>query len=159
MGVSMGLATLIVTNGKVLTMDEARPRAEAVALQGERVLAVGTTDEIAALAGAGCRVIDAGGATVLPGLIESHLHLFMGGNELGHLQLLHVQGAEALRQALGAFAAANPDAPMLMGQGCDYAILGRALTRHDLDAIIPDRPVLFTAADHHTAALERFLRW
>ena len=151
MGVSMGLATLIVTNGKVLTMDEARPRAEAVALQGERVLAVGTTDEIAALAGAGCRVIDAGGATVLPGLIESHLHLFMGGNELGHLQLLHVQGAEALRQALGAFAAANPDAPMLMGQGCDYAILGRALTRHDLDAIIPDRPVLFTAADHHTA--------
>ena len=150
-GVGMGLATLIVINGKVLTMDDAQPRAEAVALNGERILAVGATAEIAAMAGAGCRVIDAGGATVLPGLIESHLHLFMGGNELGHLQLLHVQGEAALRRALTEFAAANPDAPMLMGQGCDYAIYDRALTRHDLDAIVPDRPVLFTAADHHTA--------
>lgn len=147
----MGSATLIVINGRVLTMDDTAPRAEAVALRGERILALGSNAAMLALAGGGCRVIDARGATVLPGFIESHLHLFMGGNELAHLQLLGVHGEAALAQALGDFAAAHPEARMLLGQGCDYAILDRALTRHDIDAIVADRPVLFTAADHHTA--------
>jgi len=153
------LAGVIITNARVLTMDPAKPRAQAVALAGERILAVGARDAVEALAGPGCRIIDAGGATVLPGLIESHLHLFMAGAELAHLQLLGVKGAEALRDAITTYARAHPDLPVIMGQGCDYAILDRALTRHDLDAIIPDRPVLLIAADHHTgwantAALE-----
>ena len=152
-------ADLIITNGRVLTMDRNNPRAEAVALAGDRILAVGTADQIAALAGADCRIIDAKGATVLPGLIESHLHLFMGGAELAHLQLLGVRGPEALGRAIRDYAAANPDRPVVMGQGCDYDVYDRALTRHDLDAILPDRPVLLLAADHHTgwantAALE-----
>ncbi|KPQ08463.1 MAG: putative metal-dependent hydrolase with the TIM-barrel fold [Rhodobacteraceae bacterium HLUCCA12] len=152
-------ADVIVTNAKVLTMDPANPRAEAVALAGERILAVGARDAVESLAARGCRIIDAGGATVLPGFIESHLHLFMGGAELAHLQLLGVHGAEALERAIHAYARANPDLPLIMGQGCDYAILDRALTRHDLDAILPDRPILLIAADHHTgwantAALE-----
>ena len=152
-------ADLIITNGRVLTMDRNNPRAQAVALDGDRILAVGTTDQIAALAGPHCRIIDAKGATVLPGLIESHLHLFMGGSELAHLQLLGVRGPEALGSAIRDYAAANPDRPVVMGQGCDYDIYGRSLTRHDLDAILPDRPVLLLAADHHTgwantAALE-----
>lgn len=146
-----GTAELVVLNGRVLTMDPARPRAEAVALAGGRVLAVGAGAEIAPLTGAGTRVIDAAGATVLPGFIESHLHLFMGGGELAHLPLLGVSGGAALTAALGAFAAANPRAPVLMGQGCDYAILDRGLTRRDLDAIVADRPVCLIAADHHTA--------
>lgn len=147
----MGLATLIVTNGRVLTMDDDQPRAEAVALQGERVLAVGDTDDLLALAGPGCRILDARGATVLPGLIESHLHLFLGGNELAHLQLLGVSGIEALTRALRDFAQQHPERAVIVGQGCDYDILGRSLTRHDLDAILPDRPVCLVAADHHTA--------
>ena len=147
----MALATLIITNGRVLTMDKRHPRAEAVALQGDQIMAVGDNASIAALAGPGCRMIDAGGATVLPGFVESHLHLFMAGNELAHLQLLGVEGPEALGAALSAYAAANPDVPVIRGQGCDYAIYGRSLTRHDLDAIVADRPVLLSAADHHTA--------
>lgn len=145
-----GTAELVVLNGRVLTMDPAHPRAEAVALAGGKVLAVGGAAAIRALAGPGTRVIDAQGATVLPGFIESHLHLFMGGNELAHLQLLGVSGFEALRDALAAHARANPDLPLLMGQGCDYAILDRPLTRHDLDAIVPDRPVCLVSSDHHT---------
>ncbi len=153
-------ADLIITRGRVLTMDEARPRAEAVAIAGDQILAVGSAEEIAALAGPGCRVIDVGGATVLPGLIESHLHLFVGAVELEHLQLLGVKGFEALAEALRSYAARHPELPAIVGQGCDYAILGRPLTRQDLDAILPDRPVVFVAADHHTAwantcALER----
>ena len=144
------LAEVVITNARVLTMDPANPRAEAVALAGDHILAVGARASVEALAGPGCRMIDAGGATVLPGLIESHLHLFMGGAELAHLQLLGVKGADALAGAITAYAAAHPDLPLIMGQGCDYAILDRALTRHDLDAILPDRPILLIAADHHT---------
>ncbi|GGL77077.1 amidohydrolase [Wenxinia marina] len=144
------VATIVVRNGRVLTMDAAAPRAEAVALAGDRVIACGSDAEVAALAGPSCRIVDAGGATVLPGFVESHLHLFMGGAELSHLQLLGVEGPEALGRALRAFAEAHPDLALLTGQGCDYAIYGRALTRHDLDAILPDRPVLLIAADHHT---------
>ncbi|HSG57228.1 MAG TPA: amidohydrolase, partial [Paracoccaceae bacterium] len=69
-------ATTIITNARVLTMDPTCPRAEAVALTDDRILAVGSVDRIAALAGPGCTVIDAGGASLLPGFIESHLHLF-----------------------------------------------------------------------------------
>lgn len=143
-------ASLIITNARVLTMDPLNPRGTAVALAGERILAIGDVAEIARLGAPGCRVIDAGGATVLPGFVESHLHLFMGGAELAHLQLLGVKGPQALGAALAEYAAAHPDLPLIMGQGCDYVIYDRALTRHDLDAIVPDRPVLLIAADHHT---------
>jgi predicted amidohydrolase YtcJ len=143
-------ADLIVTNARVLTMDPERPRAEAVAVANGRILVVGDADEVEALAGSDARRIDARGATVLPGFIESHLHLFMGGAELAHLQLLGVQGEVALGRALRVYAAEHPDLPLIIGQGCDYAILGRPLTRQDLDAILPDRPVILIAADHHT---------
>jgi len=142
-------ATLLVINARVLTMDADHPDSTALALAGDRVLALGPEAE--AMAGPGCSVIDAKGATVLPGFIESHLHLFMGGSELAHLQLLGVKGPEALAKAVLAYAQANPDRKVIVGQGCDYAIYDRSLTRHDLDAILPDRPIVVLAADHHTA--------
>ncbi|MGY6632785.1 MAG: amidohydrolase [Alkalilacustris sp.] len=145
-------ATMIITNARVLTMDPDHPRAEAVALAGDQVLAVGRRDEIAPLAGAACQIIDAGGATVMPGFIESHMHLLPGGAELDHLNLLGVSGAAALGDRLRDYAAARPDQPLLCAQQADYAIMGtRAATRADLDAILPDRPVMLVAADHHTA--------
>ena len=142
-------AEMIITNAKVLTMDDARPRAEAVAFGGGRILAVGTRVEVEALAGQGCRVVDAGGRTLLPGFVESHMHLF-GGAELQHLQLTGVQGFGALKAAFAGFAAANPDAPVLMAEGVDYGILGHPVTRADLDAVLPDRPIAMRAMDHHT---------
>lgn len=143
--------TLVIVNARVLSMDQDQPRAQAVALAGERIMALGSTKEIEEMAGPDTRVIDAGGATVLPGFVESHLHLFMGGSELAHLQLLGVHDLGALRHALTDFAARHPNRPVIVGQGCDYSFGGRSLTRHDLDAILPDRPVCLLAADHHTA--------
>lgn len=141
---------MIVTNGRVLTMDPARPRAEAVALAGGKVLAVGTAEEVGVLAGPGCRVIDVGGRTVLPGFVESHLHLVLGGAELTNLQLADVMGFADLKAAFLRFAAANPDRPLLMAQGAAYEVLDRPVTRQDLDAIIADRPIAMMAPDHHT---------
>ena len=72
---------------RILTMDGANPRAEAIALSGGRIVAVGGVAEVLALKGATTQVIDAGGTSVLPGFIESHLHMFGGAEELPHLQV------------------------------------------------------------------------
>ena len=144
-------ADTIVTNARILTMDPDRPRAEALAIAAGRILAVGSHTEIAALAGPATEEIDAAGATVLPGFVESHMHLFPGGSELDHLQLLGVQGAEALGHAVRAYTADRPGDGIIMAQGADYAMFGdRMTTRADLDAILPDRPFAMMAADHHT---------
>ena len=142
--------TLILTNARILTMDPARPRAGAIALAGDRILALGARAPVEALAGPGTEVIDCAGATLLPGFIESHLHLVLGGAELAHLQIGGIHGADGLAQAFRAFAARHPDRPLLMAQGGDYAMLDHPMTRHDLDAIIADRPIAITAHDHHT---------
>ena len=152
---------LLILNGAVLTMDAGQPRAGAVALKDGRVLAVGATDELRALAGPGTRVIDAGGGTVMPGFIDSHVHLFQGSAELDFLSLAGVQGREALARAIRAYAEARPDEPLIVGTSTAYGLLdGRNPTRHDLDAILADRPVALLTPDIHTVfantlALER----
>ena len=143
-------ADLILIHARVLTMDAANPHAEAVAVAGGKILAIGATAEIAALAGPDTRVIDAAGRSVLPGFVESHLHLVLGGAELTHLHIGGLHGLDAIRAAFLAFAAKHPDRPLLMAQGADYGILGHAMTRHDLDAILADRPIAVTSHDHHT---------
>jgi predicted amidohydrolase YtcJ len=141
---------MILTNARIQTMDPAHPRGEAIALAGGRILAVGLRSEIEALAGAATETVDCKGGTLLPGFVESHLHLVLGGAELAHLQLGHVEGVEALAKAFREFAAQRPDQPLLMAQGGHYAMLDHPMSRHDLDKIIADRPIAIGAHDHHT---------
>ena len=143
-------ATLILTNARILTMDPARPRASAIALAGDRILALGARAPIEALAGPGTEVIDCKGATLLPGFVESHVHLVLGGAELQHLPLGGVQGMEAVTAAFRAFGAKHPDRPILMAQGGFHTMLGKPMTRQVLDGIVADRPLAIMAADHHT---------
>lgn len=151
---------LIVTNAKVLTMDTARPRAEAVAAQAGRIVALGTAAEIAAMASPSTQVIDAGGRTLLPGFVESHMHLLLGGAELVQLHIHGLHGLENLRVAVAGYRAQNPDLALIMAQGAEWGMLGHEMSRHDLDAVCPDLPLALWAADHHTVwantiALER----
>ena len=139
----------ILTNAVVLTMDAARPRAEAVGFAAGRIVAVGSHAEVtAALPDA--RVIDAGGRSLLPGFVESHLHLVLGGAELSQLQLGGVYGFDALYKAFADYAAAFPQRPILLAQGASYEILGAPVTRSDLDRVLPDRPIAMMSPDHHT---------
>ncbi|NKN38312.1 amidohydrolase [Agrobacterium sp. a22-2] len=146
-------ADIIIRNAKLLTMDETAPHAEAIALSGNTILSIGTDAEIDSLAGPSTRVIDAKGATVMPGINEAHMHIFMGSLSLQQLSLYGVRGFEAMSEAIKAYAAANPDEPVLLAQSADYTILGAGeeVTRHHLDQILPDRPFLMYAPDHHTA--------
>ena len=152
-------ADLIIVNARVLTMDVGMPRAEAVALAAGRIVAVGVASDLAALKGPDTRVIDAGGRTLLPGFVESHLHLVLGGVELQQLQLGGLYGFEALKAAFAGYAAANRGRALLLAQGASYQIFDKPVTRHDMDLVMADRPIAMMSPDHHTvwantAALE-----
>lgn len=144
-------AELIITGANGLTMDKARPRATAVALQGGRILAVGSDAEVLAHKDDMTRIVDAQGATLLPGFIESHMHLFGGGAGLHHLMLTGLKGLDAIREKVLAYAPTRPDDKVLYCDGADYDMLdGVPFDRHLLDSIISDRPMVFVAFDHHT---------
>lgn len=145
-------ADLIVENASILTMDPDTPRAAAIALKDGEIAAVGERATVRDMKGPGTRVIDAGGASVVPGFVEAHMHLFAGAAELDHLQLMGVHGLDALGSAVRGYAASRPDQAILQAQGADYTILSAAerVTRHHLDRILPDRPFVMAAPDHHT---------
>jgi predicted amidohydrolase YtcJ len=145
-------ADLVITNARILTMDEDNPRAEALAVKDGEVVAVGDNRSIVELKGLGTRGIDAAGNSVVPGFIEAHMHLFGGAAILDHLQLYGVHGFDALADAARTHAAAHPELTLLQAQGADYTILSESerVTRHHLDRIIADRPFAMTAPDHHT---------
>lgn len=149
----MAVADLLIYNARILTMDETAPRAEAVATAGNRIIAVGDLADLEPHAGPSTRRIDARGGTLLPGFVESHLHLFSGAYGRKLLQLAAVHGHDALEEAIREFSAANPDEGLLIGQGTPYDILGTdtAMTRQVLDAMQPERPLIVMAFDFHTA--------
>jgi len=145
-------ADLVVLEGRVLTMDRDHPRAEAVAVSDGKIIAVGSTTEIEILIGPETKIISAHGGTVLPGFIESHMHLFGGASQLSYLDLTGLFGFENVAEAVRAYAAANPDARLLTGKMASYTMLGEGtrLDRHHLDRILPDRSLAFVSFDNHT---------
>ena len=146
-------ADLIIENAKIITMDPDNPRAEALAITNNRIVAVGSTAEIAAHCKPETLLIDADGCTVLPGLVEAHMHLFWGGYGLKLLQLSGVKGLDQLAPKLRDYADANPTEGLLICKAADYNLFGdgKHTTRHDLDQALPDRPVILLSSDHHTA--------
>jgi len=147
-------ADIIVTNGRLMSFCDARggTGGEALAITGDRIAALGSAAEIAALKGPDTVEIDAEGGTVLPGFIESHVHLFGGSAELDAVNLAGVRGEDRLTELARAEAARRPDDPVIFAVCADYPILGPGTeaTRHDLDRVMPDRPFAMMAADHHT---------
>ncbi len=146
-------ADIIILNARILTLDDDNPVAEAVALASGRIVAVGTSADVEPFRAEDTQVIDAAGSTVLPGFSENHMHLFSGAAELDHLQLSGVKGLAALTEAVRVYAVTRGGDKVLFAQGADYTLLGETerLTRHHLDAILPDQPLVLFAPDHHTA--------
>ena len=143
---------IIIHNGKLMTFDSDQPDAQALAITGGILTAVGNDADIRAMTGEETLLIDAGGGTVLPGFIDSHVHLFGGSVELDTLNLYGVEGIAAMQDKIRPYAEANPDMQMIFCVMADYNILGtgKTPTRHDLDAVLADRPLAMFAPDHHT---------
>src|SRR5205809_5035822 len=89
---------LILTNGKIITVDERFTIAQAVAVKADRVVAVGATSEISQLAGPGTRRIDLRGRAVVPGLIDNHVHFMRAGETW--TEEVRLDGVESRKQAI-----------------------------------------------------------
>ncbi|MEW9804779.1 amidohydrolase [Mesorhizobium sp. ZMM04-5] len=157
----MATADVIIENASILTMDPDNPRADAIALAGGTILAVGSRGDMAGFAAPSTRRIDAAGASVLPGFIDSHIHLFAGGAQLRSLSLAGVTGFEAIAKAVRERAVKKIDPGVLVAEQAAYQMFGdgETITRQLLDRILPDYPLALFAGDHHTmwantAALE-----
>src|SRR5262245_60722057 len=87
---------LVIVNASVHTMDESQPRAEAVAISGNRIVAVGSTADIRSQAGPKTRIVDAGGKNVFPGFNDAHVHFLSGGYSLSNVDLRDAKSAEEM---------------------------------------------------------------
>lgn len=139
---------MIVVNAKVYTIDEARPRAEAFAVRHGRFAAVGTNGEIRALATGETEVIDAGGATVVPGFIDAHCHP-TGVRELTGVNV-NLRTVEEVKAVLRKKAAETPPGYWVTGYMYDDTKLDRPVTRRDLDQAVPDHPAMVGHRGGHT---------
>ena len=101
-------ADLAIVDGAVHTVDPATPQAEAVAVTAGRIVAVGADDQVRDLIGPATRVLEARGATVLPGFIDAHNHVRLGSNP-GAVLLFGATSLEEIRSRIDAFASAHPD--------------------------------------------------
>ncbi|MDB4967894.1 MAG: putative secreted protein [Myxococcales bacterium] len=141
-------ADLVLRNGDVLTQDPAHPHARAVAVRGDQIVAVGDDAAVAALVGAGTRVIDLHGRAVVPALTDAHAHLSGLGFALAEVDLRGVaSAAECARRA--AAAAEKSSRPWIIGRGWDQnRFADKAFPTHAaLDHIA--RPVFFERIDGH----------
>src|SRR5438093_8491154 len=97
-------ADLILINAKVRTMDENRPAAEAIAIRGSRIAALGNNEEVRALAGPQTRTVDAQGRLVLPGFNDAHVHFLSGGFQLSGVDLRDAATQEEFSERIRRFA-------------------------------------------------------
>lgn len=144
---------LLILNAAVRTMDEARPRAEAVAILGHRILAVGSTAELRPLAGAKTKVIDAGGNSVLPGFNDSHVHWLTGGFSITNVDLRDAKSPDEFARRIGDFARTLPKGRWILEGSWDHENWpGASLpTRQMIDALTPENPVFVNRLDGHMA--------
>ena len=146
-------ADVVIVNGKVWTVDAAMPRAEALAIVGERIVAVGTNAEIGAWVGSKTKRIDAGGKTVLPGLIDAHVHFRDGSAELSGVQLRDAATPEEFSKRIGEFAKKLPKGEWILGGSWDHELWAGAPQpqRQWIDKVTPDNPVFVSRYDGHMA--------
>ncbi len=145
-------ASLVVTGARVWTGDAALPWAEAVAVAGEEILAVGSNEEVAGLVGDDTTVIATEGGMLLPGFIDTHVHFLAGGAAIASVQLRDARTPEEFVRRVGAFAAKIEPGEWIMGGTWDHTNWGGELPRRDwIDAVTPDNPVWISRLDGHMA--------
>jgi len=143
-------ASLILTAGRVWTGNPAQPWAEAVAVRGERIAAVGTDAAIGSLAGPTTRRVDLRGRFVMPGINDAHVH-FGSTPRLTQVDLNDAASIEEMQRRVAAFAKENPQLQWIQGYGWQYSnVPGGMPHRSQLDAVVPGRPVFLSAYDGHS---------
>src|SRR5579859_2000355 len=146
-------ADLVIVNATVHTMDPARPLAQAVAVWGNRIAALGSTEEIRPLAGKNTQVIDAEGRLVLPGFNDAHVHFLSGGFSLSNVDLRDAKSPREFTERIRRFAEKVPAGQWIVGGEWDHENWpGAPLpTRELVDAATTNHPVFVNRLDGHMA--------
>jgi len=146
-------ADLVITHAKILTLDEANPRAQAIAMIGEEIVAVGTERFISAAIEPGrTEVIDAGGRLVIPGFNDAHAHFMGGGHALLNLDFRYVDDPLKIQAMVAERVSQVKPGELIRGRGWDHELFpGKAWpTKEILDAVAPDNPVVLSRTDGHS---------
>lgn len=144
---------LVVINASIHTGNRSQPKARALAVSGNKIIAVGSDTEIRALVGPKTRVIDAGGKTVVPGFNDAHVHFLETGQQLSSVDLRDAKTPQEFVARIKAFAARLPKGRWILGGQWDH----ENWTPNDLptaamiDAATPDNPVFVNRLDGHMA--------
>lgn len=150
-------ADLVLVNGTVYTMDDSRPKAQAVAVIGNRIAVVGVNEDVAPFIGPDTRVIDLEGQTMVPGLKESHGHLMGIGVAEMTVDLVGISGYDELIERVAAAAEGVEEGEWITGRGwheekwtdrSSLTVRG-FMTHHRLSEAVPDNPVFVRRADGH----------
>jgi predicted amidohydrolase YtcJ len=136
-----------------VTLDPRAPRAAAVAVRDGRVLAIGSRADVRHAAGPSARRIDCGGATVLPGLVDPHLHLMALAARQAHLDCGRCGSVDELLAAVRQRAGVTARGAWVRGEGLDEAVLGRLPSAAELDAVSPHAPVRLRHRSRHASVL------
>ena len=144
-------ADLALVNGKIATMDENDSVMEAIACKGERIIKVGTTEEVDAYIGKHTKVIDLEGKLVTPGFVDTHVHFSSGGRRVRTVDLRYVRSMDALIEELKKKADTLPKGRWLQGYGYNESKLKekRFPNRYDLDKASMDHPISVTRQGGH----------
>jgi predicted amidohydrolase YtcJ len=146
-------ADSVVVNARIYTVNPQQPWAEALAVRGEKILAVGSAREIDRYRGPNTRVIDAQGRLVLPGFTDCHIHFMEGSLGLLHVDLNGAATVGEIQKRVSAYAVAHPHEEWILGMGWTYPVFAPSgmPDRRILDEVVLDRPVLLEAYDGHTS--------
>jgi len=148
---SQAAADLIITHANIWTVDPARPSAQALAVLGERVVAVGTEEEVSAWRGRQTRVIDAGNKLVLPGFNDAHVHFVSGGEQLDSVQLNDATSLQEFARRIGERAKITPKGEWITGGEWDETKWSppQLPTKELIDPVTGDTPVFVYRYDGH----------
>jgi hypothetical protein len=146
-------ADLVVTNARIYTVDDNRPVAEAMAIRGGRVLFVGSSRGALATRGPQTRVLDAGGAMIIPGIADAHVHLLGLGMALRSVDLVGTKSYDEVVARIAAKARDLPAGTWITGNGWDQNDWAdtRMPSHEALSRAVPNHPVLVSRVDGHAA--------
>jgi len=148
---SRAAADLIITNAKIWTVDPALPTGHAVAVLGDRIVAVGSNGDADAWRGPGTRVIEAQGKLLLPGFNDAHVHFVSGGRQLDSIQLNDAANPQEFARRIGERVKVTPKGEWILGGNWDETKWDppNMPTKELIDALTPDTPVFVSRYDGH----------